>query len=270
MSESNGEEKTSRLDGGPRSFVVASYNVHRCVGVDGRHDPDRVADVIRDLEADVVALQELDSRYHIEDDLDQIVYLATTTGYEAVPGPVRVRGLGNYGNGLLLRRPPRAVRRIDLSVRGREERGALDVDVDVDGAPAQGTNAGIRVVAAHLGLNAGERRIQVGRLLVALEDHRDRPLVLLGDFNEWMRGTPLLRRLNRRFGPIPSLRTFPSRFPMFALDRIWVQPRSAILELAVHGAGSARVASDHLPIRAVLDASICVPEYSARLARSAR
>jgi endonuclease/exonuclease/phosphatase family metal-dependent hydrolase len=241
----------------PSALVVASYNVHRCVGLDGRHDPDRVADVIRDLEADVVALQELDSRYHIEDGLDQIVYLAATTGYEAIPGPVRVRALGNYGNGLLLRRPPLAVRRIDLSVRGREERGALDVDIDVDGTE-------VRVVAAHLGLNAGERRIQVGRLLDALAEHRDRPLVLLGDFNEWMRGTPLLRRLNRRFGAIPSLRTFPSRFPVFALDRIWVQPRRAIRGLVVHGAGAARVASDHLPIRAVLDASIGSPESTAR------
>ena len=263
MSESNGEEKTSRRVGGATAFVVASYNVHRCVGTDRRHDPDRVAEVIRDLGADVVALQELDSRYHIEDGLDQIVYLAAATGYEAVRGPVRRRALGNYGNGLLLRGTPLAVRRIDLSIRGREERGALDVDIEVGGTA-------VRVVAAHLGLNGGERRIQVGRLLGALEDHGDRPLVLLGDFNEWMRGTPLLRKLNRRFGAIPSLRTFPSRLPMFALDRIWVQPRPAILELAVHGARAARVASDHLPIRAVLDMSICAPEHSAPLARSAR
>ena len=144
-----------------RRLSFASYNIHRCIGVDGRHDPERVADVIRELDADVVALQEVDSRYHVEDGLDQIVYLAEATGYRPLAGPVLRTHSGNYGNGLLLRHEPRALRRIDLSVAGREPRGALDVEVESPDGP-------IRVVAVHFGLSARERAIQVSRILHAV------------------------------------------------------------------------------------------------------
>src|SRR3990172_7776992 len=101
-----------------RALTLASYNVHRCIGRDRRHDPDRVAAVIRQLDADVVALQEVDARYHVEDGVDQIVYLAAATGYAAVPGPVKRNHRGHYGNGLLIRHELLGVRRIDLSVPG--------------------------------------------------------------------------------------------------------------------------------------------------------
>jgi endonuclease/exonuclease/phosphatase family metal-dependent hydrolase len=229
-----------------RPVVFASYNIHRCIGVDGRHDPDRVAAVIGELDADVVALQEVDARYHVEDGVDQIVHLAAATGYEAVPGPVLRNHRGTYGNGLLVRAGVLDVRQIDLSIRRRERRGALDVDLRID-------RRRVRVVAAHLGLSAAERRRQVGHLLGVLSDHGDEPLVLLGDFNEWLARSPLLHRLHRRFGATPALRTFPSRFPIFALDRIWVQPRPALAEIRVHASRTARTASDHLPIRAVVE-----------------
>ena len=245
MSESGDEEKV-RTSGDDGRLIIASYNVHRCIGLDRRHDPDRVAAVLRGLEADVIALQEVDARYHVEDGLDQIAYLAEATGYEAIPGPVLQTHRGTYGNGLLVRRPPSAVRRIDLSVGRRERRGALDVDLEIEGAA-------VRVVATHLGLGARERWLQVGRLLAALREHGERPLVLIGDFNEWLRGSPLLRRLNRRFGTTPGPRTFPSRFPVFALDRIWVQPRAALVSVATYAGEEARFASDHLPIRAVVE-----------------
>jgi endonuclease/exonuclease/phosphatase family metal-dependent hydrolase len=229
-----------------RPLVFTSYNIHRCIGVDGRYEPDRIAGVIRELAADVVALQEVDARYHVEHGVDQILHLAAAAGYEAIPGPVLRNHCGTYGNGLLVRGGVLNVRRIDLSHRGRERRGALDVDLKLD-------RRGIRVVATHLGLRAAERRRQVGRLLALLRDDVETPLVLLGDFNEWFVGSPLLQRLHRRFGPTSGLRTFPSRFPVFALDRIWVQPRRALLEVRVHASRLARQASDHLPIRAVVD-----------------
>jgi endonuclease/exonuclease/phosphatase family metal-dependent hydrolase len=226
-----------------RSSVFASYNIHRCIGIDGRHEPDRVAAVLREIDADVVALQEVDARYHVEDGVDQIVHLAAATGREAVPGPVLQNHRGTYGNGLLVRAGVVSVRQIDLSHRGRERRGALDVELKID-------QHRVRVVAAHLGLRAAERRRQIGHLLGLLRDHRDTPLVLLGDFNEWFVRSPLLVRLHRRFGAMPSLRTFPSRFPVFALDRIWVQPRAALLDVRVHRSPLARRASDHLPLTA--------------------
>jgi len=104
-----------------------------------------------------------------------------------------------------------------------------------------------------------ERRRQVARLLGLLRDHTDTPLVLLGDFNEWFVGSPLLIRLHRRFGPMPALRTFPSRFPVFALDRIWVQPRASLLDVRVHRSPLALRASDHLPLTARVSLEACEP-----------
>jgi endonuclease/exonuclease/phosphatase family metal-dependent hydrolase len=229
-----------------RFLTVASYNVHRCVGRDGRHDPARVARVIQELEADIVGLQEVDFRYYVRQGLDQLHYLAEATGYESVWGPVLYAQRGQYGNGLLTRHDVVEVRGIDLSVPRSQKRGALDVDLSVHGRQ-------VRVIAAHLGLGLRERQIQVRRLLHALADHDPAtPLVLLGDFNEWRPPSRPLRRLHRRFGRTPGVRSFPSNFPILALDRIWVQPREALVAIEVHNTSRARRASDHLPVRATL------------------
>ncbi len=227
------------------SLTVASYNVHRCIGRDGRHDPGRVAKVIEELQADVIALQEVDFRYHIRRGVDQLRFLAEATGLESVWGPVLYGPRGQYGNGLLTRHEVLAVRGIDLSVPRHQRRGALDIDLGVHGTR-------VRVIAAHLGLGLNERQTQVRRLLQALTGHDGAPLILLGDFNEWRPPSRPLRRLHRHFGRTPGLRSFPSNFPLFALDRIWVQPRSALVALEVHTSRWARRASDHLPVRAVI------------------
>lgn len=227
------------------TLTVASYNVHRCIGRDGRHDPGRVAKVIEELQADVVALQEVDFRYHVRRGVDQLRFLAEATGLQSVWGPVLYGTRGQYGNGLLTRHEVLAVRGIDLSVARHQRRGALDVDLAVHGTR-------VRIIAAHLGLGLNERQIQVRRLLQALDSHGGGPLILLGDFNEWRPPSRPLRRLHRHFGRTPGVRSFPSNFPLFALDRIWVQPRSALVALEVHTSRWARRASDHLPVRGVI------------------
>jgi endonuclease/exonuclease/phosphatase family metal-dependent hydrolase len=230
-----------------RTLTVASYNVHRCIGRDGKCDPARVARVIEELDADVVALQEVDFRYHVRQGDDQLRFLAEATRYESVWGPVLYGSGGQYGNGILTRPSVLEVRGIDLSVPRYQRRGALDVDLEVHGTP-------IRIIAAHLGLGLNEREIQVQRLLRALDEapSEDAPLILLGDFNEWRPPSAPLRRLHRRFGRTPGMRSFPSRFPVLALDRIWVRPRQALVAVDVHNSSRARRASDHLPIRAVI------------------
>lgn len=228
-----------------RTLTVASYNVHRCIGRDGRCDPQRVGRVIAEIDADVVALQEVDFRYHVRQGVDQLRVLAQATGYESVWGPVLYGARGQYGNALLTRHPVVAVRGIDLSVPMFQRRGALDVDLDVHGRT-------IRIIAAHLGLGLTEREVQVRRLLGALEGAGDQPLILTGDFNEWRPPSAPLRRLHRRFGRTPGVRSFPARFPVLALDRIWVQPRHALVAVDVHSTQRSRRASDHLPIRAVI------------------
>jgi endonuclease/exonuclease/phosphatase family metal-dependent hydrolase len=74
----------------------------------------------------------------------------------------------------------------------------------------------------------------------------------MGDINEWFPPSPGLRSMNRHLGPTPALPSFPSRLPVLALDRIWVRPRGALVALAVHRSALARIASDHLPVRAEL------------------
>lgn len=227
------------------TLTVASYNVHRCIGRDGRHDPGRVAKVIEELRADIIALQEVDFRYYVRRGVDQLRFLAEATGLQSVWGPVLYAARGQYGNGLLTRHEVLEVRGIDLSVPARQRRGALDVDLSVHGTP-------VRVIAAHLGLGLRERQLQVRRLLEALAAHTGSPLILLGDFNEWRPPSSPLRGLHRQFGRTPGVRSFPSNFPLFALDRIWVQPRAALTAVEVHTSHWARRASDHLPVRGVI------------------
>ena len=239
-----------RAPDAPRGLTVASYNIHRCYGRDGRHDPDRIAAVIRELDADVVALQEVESMPRSEAGaeqagLDQFEYLAVATGFGVVAAPTLMNHRAQYGNVLLTRHPVVDVRRVDLSVPGREPRGAIDVDVAV------GTRR-VRVIATHFGLRVRERRDQVRRLLAAVGDDRDAALVVLGDFNEWIPGVGVLQALHARLGHGTAIRTFPARRPLLALDRIWVQPAAALLDVHVHASDRARAASDHLPICARL------------------
>lgn len=227
----------------PLGLSVASYNVHRCFGTDGRYVPERTVEVLEALDADVIGVQEVDMRLLV-DGRAQLDFLAESLGMHAVPGPNIKGRRGKFGNAVLSRWPVRNVRRADLTVRHFEPRGAVDCDIDVNGRL-------IRVVNTHLGLNAIERRIQVGRLMAALEDGgEDLPTIVMGDFNEWKPTRGALRHIDRRYGTSLMPRTFPSRLPMLPLDRIWVWPTDGLKRMAVYATPLSRVTSDHLPLRA--------------------
>jgi endonuclease/exonuclease/phosphatase family metal-dependent hydrolase len=153
---------------------------------------------------------------------------------------------GHYGNVVLSRLPPGRIQRHDLSVAGREPRGAIEVNVGINGVD-------LRIVATHLGLRPGERRCQVRRLLPVFGEETDRVDILLGDLNEWFPCGRPLRRLHRLFGAMRAPATFPAGYPLFALDRFWARPRSLVASLRVHKSPLAREASDHLPLVADLD-----------------
>jgi endonuclease/exonuclease/phosphatase family metal-dependent hydrolase len=224
-------------------LALASYNIHRCFGTDRKYLPERIAEVIQALDADIVGLQEVDMRLLV-DGRPQLEFLAETLRMNAIAGAAIQDHRGHFGNALLTRLPVDAVRRLDLSVRRFEPRGAIDSEMRFAGGA-------LRVVATHLGLNAAERRLQVRYLLHALDGApRGAPCIVVGDFNEWKPTGGALRALNRRFGPSVALRTFPSRFPLLPLDRIWVWPPPAAHRVQVYATPLTRSASDHLPIRA--------------------
>jgi endonuclease/exonuclease/phosphatase family metal-dependent hydrolase len=226
-------------------FTAASYNIHQCIGTDGRRDPGRIARVIRELDAQVIGLQEVNSKSSGNREEAQMDYLAQATGLRAVAGPTIRRADSHYGNVLLTSYPIAEARLVDLSVPGREPRGAIDAMLEIQ---AQA----VRVIVTHFGLTLFERRNQVEHLRQILQGKNEQPVMLLGDTNEWLPMSRAIRTLHRLFGKSPTKPTFPARFPLFPLDRIWVRPGSALETVRVHKSPSAKIASDHLPLKVIV------------------
>jgi endonuclease/exonuclease/phosphatase family metal-dependent hydrolase len=223
---------------------IATYNVHRCIGRDGRTDVARCLRVIEELSAEVIGLQEVDANHRGEQSGEALLEGAEALGYAVVHGMTLRRPDADYGNALLYRGDLLELHRHDLSVPGVEPRGLIEARVSAGGEHW-------RVCVTHLGLRGRERAEQAG-LVADVLDTDDTPTVLLGDFNEWRPFARSLRALERRFGPTPAPRSFPARWPLRALDRIWVRPAHRLRGLRVHRSVTARVTSDHLPLIADL------------------
>jgi phospholipase D1/2 len=220
---------------------LASYNVHGCVGTDGAHDEARVARAIHELGADAVGLQEVPFQRTPEGGFGPLTLLDGLPGYRAVCAPIERRDGIWHGNALLTRAVIARAQSICLSVTRREPRTALEVELSFEGQRC-------RVITTHLGLRPFERRYQVRALLRHLACDPELVTVLLGDFNEWFLGGRPLRWLERYFGRGRYLPTYPSRWPLFALDRVWVHPGARLVAYRVAGDPPFRLASDHLPI----------------------
>lgn len=229
----------------PGSAVFASYNIHKCVGSDRRFDPHRVQAVIGEIAPDVIALQEADRRFGDRAGLLDLKALGEATGLAPVPVSNAHRGHGWHGNLVLVREGSvREVRQITLP--GLEPRGALVADLDLAAGP-------VRLVAAHLGLLRHSRLMQVEALLAHIGDDTDRPVVFMGDFNEWRsERRSALTRFPPGFGPIGGVASFPSFFPVLALDRVLAQPQQVVEQVEAHETPLSRLASDHLPVKAVI------------------
>lgn len=223
---------------GPDCLRVASYNVHGCVGCGNVRDAERIAAVIAELGCDTVGLQEV---YGAQ-------ILGEKTRMQLIEGTPHKWHDRHVGNALLTTRKVLAVRHHDWSWPGHEPRAALDVDLEVAGDP-------LRVIVTHLGLKPAERRFQVKQILNLL---KNAPLtervVVLGDINEWLPLGRPLRWMHEILGRSPAERSFPARWPLFALDRVWVRPRHALLAFGAHRSPLAALASDHLPVKAIVAA----------------
>jgi len=232
------------------SLRIVTYNVHRCRGIDNRERPSRIVEVLREIDADVIALQEVLSIPDATKEKNQAGFIAEQLGLNHVAGENRKFKGGSYGNVVLSRFPLRLVRNHDISVRARERRGCLHTDVDVAGAET------VHVFNVHLGTAYLERRHQ-GRRLVEEEILSNRELtgarIMLGDFNEWTRGlTTRLLRAHLKSVDVKNYlqraKTFPGFLPILHLDHIYFEDKLELTGLTVHRTRKALLASDHLPL----------------------
>jgi endonuclease/exonuclease/phosphatase family metal-dependent hydrolase len=226
---------------------VATYNIHRCRGLDGRTRPDRIAAVLRATHADVIALQEVvgagpHSGGHAEE-------LGAALGMGWVMAAARQLRGHHFGNAVLSRYPIAHHLEHDLSWKTCEPRRLQRVDVSVDGST-------LHVYNVHLGTAILERRHQAQRLATIVTDrHVGGPKLVLGDFNEWMRGlatTLLSAQMKsvdlRDYLPRRRRRTYPGLFPILHLDHIYYAGRLEIVGIELPRTRTSLVASDHLPL----------------------
>jgi endonuclease/exonuclease/phosphatase family metal-dependent hydrolase len=226
-------------------LTIASYNIHKAVGIDRRRDPDRILAVLREINADVIALQEADRRFGRRESVLPRRAIDDSPWRE-VPIAVRPDSLGWHGNALLARRGLAIAEAGIVPLPTLEPRGAIRADLAVEGAR-------IRLVGMHLDLSGLRRRHQIRAIIDHVDgcDH-DCPTVMMGDFNEWAMHGGCFREFDRRWRVLMPGRSFPSRRPVAQLDRIVVCPRWVVEETRVHHSALAAQASDHLPVVARL------------------
>ena len=241
---------TLHLEKAPRAqgTLIASYNVHKCVGNDRRFDPERTSRVIHEIDADVIALQEADTRFGERTGILDLNRLERETGLLPVPVAGMSKAHGWHGNVVLFKKGlVRDVHQIVLP--GLEPRGALVAELELEAGGA------LRIIAAHFGLLRHSRAQQAKVLVELMGQKSDTPTILLGDLNEWRLGDrSSLHTFQSVFGPQPvAVPSFPARLPVLALDRIMANRRGVVTTVEAHDTPLARIASDHLPIKAIVN-----------------
>jgi endonuclease/exonuclease/phosphatase family metal-dependent hydrolase len=229
---------------------IATYNIHRSRGMDRRTAPLRIAEVLREIDADVIALQEVIGAGPAG--AGQAEEIGAALGMGWVMTAVRQLRRHLFGNVILSRFPIVHHSQYDLSWRTCEPRACQRADLDL------GPNRVLHVYNVHLGTAVLERRYQAPRLASYVHDHRVRgPKIILGDFNEWMRGLAT-RTLNSLFESVDiqsylkRRRTYPGIFPVVHLDHIYYEGDVEVHNVELPRNRKALMASDHLPLVANL------------------
>jgi endonuclease/exonuclease/phosphatase family metal-dependent hydrolase len=233
---------------------VVTYNIHKCKGLDQRVRPERIVEVLREVDADVIALQEVLRIQGAGSRDDQAHFISRELGLDFRIGENRRLRGGAYGNVVLSRFPIVGSHNHDISVQGREQRGCMRVDIDLH------RDKLLHVYNVHLGTSYLERRHQARKLLndeILKKGDHSGPRVLLGDFNEWMRGLAS-RLLAEHFKSadlriyLQRSRTYPGVLPLLYLDHIYYDEAFELKNAVAHRSRTALIASDHLPIVADL------------------
>jgi len=251
-----------------RSVTLASYNMRKAVGTDRRRDPARVLQVLKEVDADIVALQEADKRVGGRASAVPHELIHAHGHYRPVPFGVKnrrildrlpkvgarvdellnvnTRNLGWHGNALLVKPHVQIMDVAAIELPTLEPRGAVLAELLIGDRP-------LRVIGLHLDLSGLWRRRQMRHILDEIAGRPNRmPSVLMGDTNEWRSAAGCLRDLDGAFRIAPTGPSFHARRPIAQLDRIIVDRDLRIEAAGVHHSDAARVASDHLPVWARL------------------
>jgi endonuclease/exonuclease/phosphatase family metal-dependent hydrolase len=241
--------------GGTQNLRVTTYNIHKCRGMDGRVRPERIVKVLREVNADIIALQEVVGAHGKSRRGDQVRYIAEALGFHCELGENRRHKGGAYGNVLLTRFPIKSKFNYDITVRGYERRGCLRTDLSLDETRV------LHVFNVHMGTSFFERRHQARKLIdaqVLNHENLSGMRLMLGDFNEWTRGLAS-RLLSTHFRSadvrafLKRPRTYPGVLPLMHLDNIYFDPGLELRSLTLHRSRAALLASDHLPLVAEFD-----------------
>ena len=226
--------------------LIASYNIRKAIASDRRRRPERILDILAEIGADIVVLQEADRRFGARASALPLHMLAEHGGYRAVPYEMRHGSLGWHGNAILVAPHVDIVRHQPLHLPALEPRGAVLADLKVH-------EANIRVVGMHLDLSGLWRRKQARAILHELDQQPARlPTILAGDLNEWSAGG-CLRDFAAHHRAVPLGPSFHARRPVGRLDRMFVSAGLTVRDSGVHHSLLTRTASDHLPIWARIE-----------------
>jgi endonuclease/exonuclease/phosphatase family metal-dependent hydrolase len=225
---------------------VASYNMRKAIGTDRRRRPERTLEVLRELDADVIALQEADRRFGSRSSAIPLHMIEEHSGYKPVPFGARDGSLGWHGNALLVRKDIEILHKELVHLPSLEPRGAVMADLRLGGET-------LRVVGMHLDLSGLWRRRQANAILHHIGSRdTELPSVLMGDLNEWSARGGCLRDFADQLSFAQCGRSFHTRRPVVQLDRIMVTRELAVMDCGVHQSASARKASDHFPVWATV------------------
>ena len=226
---------------------VASYNIRKSLGTDRKRSPDRILKILEELDADIIALQEVDRRFGERVTTLSPELIVDLTRYTPVRFGIRQQSLGWHGNVLLVKKGAQVLGQQRIDLPAFEPRGAVMADVEVHGQQ-------VRVVGMHLGLTGGYRMKQAQAVVAHLEKIEGRmPTVIMGDLNQWAQDGGCLAQFAVHHDVIAPGPSFHARAPMLQLDRIITSRDFALRAAGVHHSALARTGSDHLPVWAALE-----------------
>ena len=228
------------------AIKVATYNIRKAVGLDQRRNPARILSVLKEIDADIIALQEVDRRFGARVSALPLAMLEAESAYMPVPLNFRPAAIGWHGNAILVRKGIEVRHAQPIDMPTLEPRGAVMAELVVNGHP-------LRVIGVHLDLSGLWRRRQIRALLAAIDaSPRHMPTVMMGDFNQWSDKGALSELAFHHHRLVQTPKSFHTSRPVACLDRIIVSHEVKVTEADSHISALSKQASDHLPLWATM------------------